>query len=59
MTYLGSKAYRDTNDGTWFVTALCTVLRDNAHTEHLMDMMLKVSKRITVSMRLRNALEVL
>ena len=43
-TILGTKAYRDTKDGSWFVTALCTVLRDYANREHLLDMMLRVSK---------------
>ena len=41
--YTGTKAYRDVKEGSWFVTALCKVLKEQAHSEDLLSMMTKVT----------------
>ena len=39
---LGNKAYRDTKDGSWFVTGLIRILQEDAHKDDLLSMLTKV-----------------
>jgi len=40
--FVGTKAYRDTKDGSWFVTALCKVLKEHANSDDLLSIMTRV-----------------
>ncbi|XP_039272981.2 caspase-2-like [Styela clava] len=48
-TLTGTKAYRDTADGSWFVTALIRVFQENAHKDDVLSMLTKVNNSVSLN----------
>lgn len=46
-TIPGYVSWRNSASGSWFISTLVTVFKDNAHKEHLLDMLTEVNRRIT------------
>ncbi|CAK8685012.1 unnamed protein product [Clavelina lepadiformis] len=54
----GTKAYRDTRDGSWFVTSLCKVLMNHANKEDLVSMLTMVNNSVMLEQGVENGLNV-
>lgn len=48
-TLAGTKAYRDTADGSWFVTALIRVFEKHANKDDVLSMITKVNNSVSVN----------
>ncbi|XP_065902727.1 caspase-7-like isoform X2 [Dysidea avara] len=46
-TIPGSVSWRNSATGSWFIYTLVGVFKDNAHKEHLLDMLTEVNRRMT------------
>ena len=48
-TIYGELAYRDIDNGSWFIQTLLKQISTHAYNEHLMDIMIMVNKKIATS----------
>ena len=46
-TTTGYKAFRDPEEGSWFIQQLCKTLRANAHKDHLVDILTMVTNQVS------------
>ena len=46
-TIPGNVSWRNSVTGSWFIYTLVGVFKDNAHKEHLIDMLTEVNRRMT------------
>ncbi|XP_061163123.1 caspase-2-like [Saccostrea echinata] len=56
-TFPGYSSYRDTNEGSWFIQEFVSVFEEQAHSEHVMDMLTDINRRVSQKKHHENASE--
>lgn len=46
-TFPGYSSYRDTNEGSWFIQEFVSVFEEQAHSEHVMDMLTEINRKVS------------